>query len=83
MTEVVNFIVQLLIADYGNGSNKIILPGSIKPGSREYILQLTICLLCWHVFRSSLLRTENSMLLLLISKRRLILLIEICYGLFC
>ena len=64
----------LLITDYGNGSNKIILLGSIKPSSKEDILQLTICLLYWHVFRSSLLRTENSMLLLLISKRRLILL---------
>ena len=73
----------LLITDYGNGSNKIILLGNIKPGSKEDILQLTICLLYWHLFRSSLLRAENSMLLLLISKRHLILLIEICYGLFC
>ena len=35
MTQVVNFIVQLLIADYGNGSNKIILPGSIKLGFKR------------------------------------------------
>ena len=59
------------------------ITGKYQAGSKEDILQLTICLLYWHVFRSNLLWTENSMLLLLISKRRLILLIEICYGLFC
>ena len=74
MTQVVNLIVQLLIKDYGNGSNKIILLGSIKLGSKEDILQVT-CLFYWHVFRSSSLLTENYTLILLISKRRLTLLI--------
>ena len=82
MTQVVNLIVQLLITDYGNGSNKIILLGSIKLGSKEDILQVTY-LFYWHVFRSSSLLTENYTLILLISKRCLTLLIITIIAIFC
>ena len=75
MIQVVNIIVQVLLIDYGNARSKIILPGNISAGSKEHILQMTTCLLYWHVLRSNLLLTKSIMLLLLISKRRLILLI--------
>ena len=54
----VNCIVQLSVTDYENGLNKI-LPGSVKLGLNEDILQLGICSLYWLVSRSSLLPTEN------------------------
>ena len=42
VTQVVNFIVQLLVIGYGNRTNKTLM-GGIKLRSREDILQLTIC----------------------------------------